>query len=106
MQCQIRFAPEQTIQGLRVSEGHQKAWRILVFSLGLIACLVPGFSAHAAPTAAEARVLDGARWDALRKHLFEDREIKEGTGIVSLEAPSRAFDAARVSVTLRAIGAQ
>ena len=36
------------------------------------------------------------RWDALRAQLFNKKEILETDGVISLDAPRRAFDSARV----------
>lgn len=40
------------------------------------------------------------RWQELRAAIFEDREVLDGTGLVALEAPARALDAALVPVTI------
>ncbi len=45
-------------------------------------------------------------WPDLREALFEDRPIQDGSGVISLEAPTRAYDAALVPVTLTAEMAQ
>jgi len=42
------------------------------------------------------------RWEYLKAELFGGREIETGAGLVRLEAAGRAFDAARVPVTIRA----
>lgn len=42
------------------------------------------------------------RWRALRAELFGDRDIADGTGVIALEAPDRAHDAAIVPVAIRA----
>jgi len=46
------------------------------------------------------------RWNIIRQQLFEDRTIEETGNAISLNAPGRAFDAARVPVTLRALSDQ
>jgi len=56
--------------------------------------------------AASAKPSADDRWSALRTQLFSDREIVERAGVVLLEAPGRAFDSARVPVTIRAPAAQ
>ena len=49
---------------------------------------------------------DTTRWSALRAQLFGDRELQTGSGVIALDAPARAFDAARVTVTIEALAAQ
>jgi len=46
---------------------------------------------------------DEARWTELREMVFGDREILDGSSIVELEAPNRAYDAAIVPVTIKAL---
>ena len=46
---------------------------------------------------------DDARWAELRQMVFDDREILDGSGVVELEAPMRAYDAAIVPVTIKAL---
>ena len=45
---------------------------------------------------------DESRWHDLRDSLFGDREIHEDSGVVSLDAPYRAHDAAVVPVSFEA----
>jgi len=45
---------------------------------------------------------DESRWHDLRESLFGDRQIHEDSGVVSLEAPYRAHDAAVVPISLDA----
>ena len=49
-----------------------------------------------APAASE----DEARWNALRAMLFQDRPIHDGAGVLTLDAPYRAFDAAIVPISV------
>lgn len=42
-------------------------------------------------------------WDVLREELFGDRPIADGDGVVALEAPVRAYDAAVVPVSITAL---
>jgi len=49
---------------------------------------------------------DDSRWDAISQQLFDDRVINQDTSSISLEAPKRAFDSARVPVTIRTIAPQ
>lgn len=46
---------------------------------------------------------DDERWADLREMVFDDREILDGAGVVELEAPMRAYDAAIVPVTIKAL---
>ncbi len=41
-------------------------------------------------------------WPDLRDSLFDDRPIHDGAGVISLEAPYRAHDAAIVPITMKA----
>lgn len=51
-------------------------------------------------------VAQGSRWGQIKQQLFGDTEINSGTGIISFDAPGRAFDSARVTVTMRALAPQ
>jgi len=46
------------------------------------------------------------RWQLVKQQLFADKPITEAGNIISLDAPARAFDAARVPVTLRSLAKQ
>ena len=35
-------------------------------------------------------------WDSIRESLFEGRELQDGSALLTLEAPKRAMDAARI----------
>ncbi len=43
---------------------------------------------------------DESRWNALREMLFQDRPIHDGAGVLALDAPYRAHDAAVVPISL------
>ncbi len=43
------------------------------------------------------------RWGIVREQLFADKLISEDGNVLALSAPARAFDAARVPVTIRAL---
>ncbi len=45
---------------------------------------------------------DEIRWEEIRSSLFGDRSIADGTGVISLEAPVRAHDAALVPISFEA----
>jgi len=65
----------------------------LVFAVG---------SSHAASSDDE----PNARWDSLKSQLFDKRDIIVDAGIIQIDAPARAFDAARVPITLRTLKPQ
>lgn len=44
-----------------------------------------------------------SQWDVLRELIFEGRPVLDGTGLVALDAPARAHDAALVEVAVRAL---
>lgn len=44
------------------------------------------------------------RWAQLKQAIFKDRAIDDGTGILELEAPPRALDAALVPLTVKTTG--
>lgn len=69
--------------------------------LSLSAMLTPSESL-AATKAGEA----SPRWEALKTQLFDDRDIIVNGGVIQVDAPGRAFDAARVPVTLRTLQPQ
>ena len=46
------------------------------------------------------------RWEALKTQLFAERSILPGDEVIEFDAPGRAFDSARVPVTIRALGKQ
>ena len=67
------------------------------------ALLAPVFTLLALTLAvpASAGDADDIRWNALRELLFADRPILDGAGVVALDAPYRAHDAAIVPITIR-----
>ncbi len=52
--------------------------------------------------AAFAAAAEDDPWPDLKEALFEDRQIQAGDGVIRLEAPYRAYDAAIVPITLAA----
>ena len=75
---------------------------IAILTVGLVA---PGLTPARAEEDEAARA---ERWQDLKHALFGERKVVEGSGVISLDAPARAQDAATVpiSVTLPAAGAQ
>lgn len=67
--------------------------------LGATALFAMGFSALADD--GSVTVSNPAAWDGIRKEAFGTRDILDGTGKISLEAPKRAEDAATVPITIR-----
>jgi sulfur-oxidizing protein SoxY len=65
---------------------------VLLVLLGVIVC----GGAAAAPTEAER----AARWADLRHAIFGDRAVRDADGLVAIDAPSRAEDAAIVPVAI------
>jgi len=46
------------------------------------------------------------RWEQIRLQMFGEKTIVEDSGVITLDAPGRAFDGARVPVTVSAMPAQ
>ncbi len=68
-----------------------------------VACLAaapagPAFAADASDQAADQ---PGDPWPALARQIFGDRPIEDGSGLVAIDAPYRAEDAAVVPIVLR-----
>jgi sulfur-oxidizing protein SoxY len=68
----------------------------LALLLGMAAALAPTVPASAEMTEAARQ----ARWDELRHAIFGDHAVKDGGGLVRIEAAERAEDAAIVPVTI------
>ena len=67
----------------------------------LILGLVFSLAAWAGPVRAESDAsARAARWEDLKHAVFGDRPVRDGAGVVTLEAPARAMDAALVPVTV------
>ncbi len=58
-------------------------------------------SAMALATPGHAEMADSASWKSLHKDVFASREITDGAGMMTMEAPIRADDAATVPITIR-----
>ena len=69
--------------------------KAMILGLGLLAAWA-ATPAHAT----EDDAARAARWQDLRHAVFGDRAIKDGAGVIALEAPVRALDAALVPVTI------
>jgi len=80
---------------------------LVIVAVGLV--MNPGVSQGAASTVgkgADKEAEPNERWKALKTQLFNDRDIIVDAGIIQIDAPGRAFDAARVPVTLRTLKPQ
>lgn len=64
---------------------------------GAMAGVVLGLLAASTPAKAE------DLWPSIREALFQGRELRDGSGVIALEAPTRAMDAAVVPITVRAL---
>lgn len=53
---------------------------------------------------AEDEAARAARWQDLRHAVFGDRSVQDGSGVIALDAPVRAMDAALVPVTITLSG--
>jgi sulfur-oxidizing protein SoxY len=72
-------------------------------ALWLIAAVLALFAAalpRAAGAQQESDAARAARWKALSQAIFQGRALHDGGGVVQLDAPPRALDAALVPVTL------
>lgn len=52
---------------------------------------------------APAAAAEEGNWPAIKEALFAGRELKDGAGVIALEAPKRAQDAAVVPMTVKAL---
>ena len=69
--------------------------RALILAFALV------LAARAGPVRAEDdESARAARWADLKHAVFGDRPVRDGAGVVTLEAPARAMDAALVPVTI------
>jgi sulfur-oxidizing protein SoxY len=74
----------------------------LLLALALGAGLLTSFAARAEETEADR----AARWHDLQQAIFGDKQLQDGQGILQLEAPVRALDAALVPITITLTGAK
>ncbi len=70
--------------------------RAVIISLGLGLTAPALFPARAEESEAER----AERWHDLKQAVFGDRPVQEGIGVISLDAPARAQDAALVPITI------
>ena len=68
-------------------------------------CVLGSLSAVCtAEVADEDAVARTERWKVLQEAIFGDRPVRDGSGVIELDAPPRALDAALVPVGLRLVG--
>lgn len=73
-----------------------------LFFMGFIAFLPLIASAETA----SASLVESERWESIRLQVFGEQEIIENQGVISLDVAGRAFDGARVPVTVRSLHAE
>ena len=69
-----------------------------ICTAGLLLCTCLSFAAVAAT--------EVDRWSDIRKAVLPDRAIEDGSGVIQLQAPTRAFDAALVPITVKSLTPQ
>lgn len=70
----------------------------------IVAACLPGVALMHTARADEDAAAGTARWTQLQQAIFPDRQIHDGAGILQLDAPSRALDAALVPLTVTLTG--
>src|SRR3546814_20825578 len=78
--------------------------RTAFLALALIGAAILGSSVAVLPAQADDAAERAERWDFLRGEIFGERALADGAGIVALEAPDRALDAALVPITVTLSG--
>jgi sulfur-oxidizing protein SoxY len=76
----------------------QRRWRAFTSAVLSAAFLLAGMAVASAE--AQAAGQDDAVWQDLREAIFADQPILPGDGVIGLEAPYRAMDAAIVPITM------
>ena len=73
--------------------------KALILALGMALCaLSPAW-------AEEDEAARAARWGELKQAVFGDRVVADGAGVIALDAPARALDAALVPISITVDGA-
>jgi sulfur-oxidizing protein SoxY len=68
-------------------------------------CSLASFAAISpAPAADDDAAARAERWKGLQAAIFGDRNVRDGSGVIELDAPARALDAALVPIGLHLIG--
>lgn len=84
--------------------GFREVSQWLLTCLFVVYCVVSNSATNSTLDSANQESSD--RWGVLRAQLFGERKIQSGTGIISFDAPARAFDSARVTITIKALSPQ
>lgn len=84
----------------RSHHGSRVRTAVSAAAVALAAVFFPPPTVWADDTAAE------ATWRELKPDLFDDRQIAEDDGVIAIEAPYRAYDAAVVPITVKALRTQ
>ena len=85
----------------RSPEPHMTLTRILSATLCTLGLLTAASRAEAPDADAVARA---ERWKVLQEAIFGDRTMRDGTGVIELNVPPRALDAALVPVGMKLVG--
>jgi sulfur-oxidizing protein SoxY len=80
--------------------------RRLTLAAVLVSMTVLGSAAPARADDDDNAAARASRWQALQKALFPGRSLQDGSGIVKLDAPPRALDAALVPIGIDLTGAK
>jgi sulfur-oxidizing protein SoxY len=75
--------------------------RVIVPCLIAVVCLAGPPPVHAQSTAAASDQPSEETWNNIKGDIFKDRPIRDGAGLVILDAPRRAEDAAVVPIGMR-----
>ncbi len=78
--------------------------RTAFLSIALIGAAMLGSGVGALPARADDAAERAERWEFLRGEIFGERDLADGAGVIALEAPDRALDAALVPVTVALSG--
>lgn len=79
---------------------------VIVFSPQANAAETATPAAPGADIAAEDAELRAARWQDLKETIFGERALHDGNGVLRLDAPQRALDAAIVPIGLELVGSE
>jgi sulfur-oxidizing protein SoxY len=74
------------------------AWVTRIGPMAVVVCLALPLGGAAAA--------EDARWSEIKEMLFAERTIEDAAGVIELDAPYRAYDAAIVPITIKATAPQ
>ena len=75
--------------------------RVIVPALMAALCVAAPAAAHAQAATAGQDQPSEETWNSIKGDIFKDRPILDGSGLVMLDAPRRAEDAALVPIGMR-----